>query len=169
MGIAGTSRFFDESAVLRERVEQFLTTAHELPDLDVSARIDAIERTVSFLADALLPHTQAEEQVLYPAASRLLGDRDDSESVRRDRTELRRVIHALVNADPRDSGHLQELLYAMYLLLTGHLQRADGIYLRLVQAQPESRLRQLFERVRRYERGRRFRRVRLGAPAPPRA
>jgi hemerythrin superfamily protein len=165
MGIAGTSRFFDEGAALRENVEGFLTTAHELPDLDASERIDAIESTVTFLADVLLPHAQAEERVLYPAASRLLHDRDDSGSVRRDRTELRRLVEELVAADPSDCGRLQELLYAMYLLLSGHFQREDGIYLRLVAAQPESRVRQLFDRVRAYERGRRFRRV--GAPARP--
>jgi len=167
MGIAGTSRFLDDGAALRERVEQLLATAHELPGLEVSERIDAVERTVSFLAEVLLPHAQAEERVLYPAASRLLHSRDDSAAVRRDRTELRRLIQALAAADPADAGRLQELLYAMYLLLTGHFQREDAIYLRLVQAQPESRLRQLFDRVRTYERRRRFRRLGAGAPIGP--
>jgi hypothetical protein len=159
MGIATTSRFFDGTAALRERVEQFLETAHDISRLDFSARIDAVERTVSFLADVLLPHAYAEERVLYPEASRLLGERDASDIVARDRAEIRRLIRELVSADPRDAGRLEELLYALYALLGSHFWRGDALYLRLLSDQPDARVRQLLARVGGYEAHRRFRRA----------
>jgi hypothetical protein len=156
VGIASTSRFFDANAALRERVEQFLETAHELSKLSVSDRIDAVEGTVTFLAEVLLPRAYAHERVLYPGASRLLGDRDDSDDVSRDRALVRGLIRELVAADPRDVGHLQELLYALYALLSAHFWRGDALYLRLLAEQPEGRVRQLLDRVGRFQGVRRF-------------
>src|SRR5947209_15769535 len=127
MGIASTSVFFDAAAALRERVEQFLETAHELPALDTSARIDEIERTVAFLADILLPYADAEERVLYPQASRMLGERDDSDAVHRACGEIRQRIGELTAVDPDDVGRLQELLYALYALLRAHFWRGDAL------------------------------------------
>jgi hypothetical protein len=147
MGIASTTVFFDAAAALRERVEQFLETAHELPALDRSARIDEVERTVAFLAEVLLPYADAEEHVLYPEASRMLGERDESDAVHRARREVRRLLGELTAVDPDDAGRLQELLYALYALLCAHFWRGDALYLRLLAGQPGKRVHALLERV----------------------
>lgn len=156
MGIASTSVFFDAAAALRERVEQFLETAHELPALGHYARIDEIERTVAFLAEILLPYADAEERVFYPEASRLLGEVDASDAVHRARAELRRLIAGLTAVDTDDVGRLQELLYALYALLSAHFWRGEALYLRLLSEQPDERVRALLDRVSASRRPRRF-------------
>src|SRR5207249_6337080 len=62
-------------------VEELPVLAHELPSLEVEQRIAVVERVVAFLATTLLPHTQAEQLILYPEADRLLGGRHDGGAV----------------------------------------------------------------------------------------
>ncbi|MEA2405679.1 MAG: hypothetical protein QOE08_2326 [Thermoleophilaceae bacterium] len=167
MSIKTTKDFLAAHAELRVHVGDFLVVAHDLPRLDPDERIEVLERTVVFLADMLLPHALVEERVLYPEACRLIGGPDESGQVAYDRADVRRFIREVVDADPRDVGRLQELLYSLYVMLSFHLQREEDIYMRLARSHKEKSVRRLLDRVgqERYEQsGRRFaRRTRPGA------
>lgn len=167
MSIKTTKDFLAVHAELRVHVGDFLVVAHDLPRLDPDERIEVLERTVVFLADMLLPHALVEERVLYPEACRLVGGPDESGQVAHDRADVRRFIRDIVDADPREVGKLQELLYSLYLMLNFHLQREEDLYMRLIQSHKEVGVRRLLNRVgeERYEQsGRRFaRRTRPGS------
>jgi hypothetical protein len=143
---------------LRRQVERFLVDAHALPRLHERERIEIVERTVTFLAEVLLPHADAEERVLYPQASRLLGEQEGGTGD--ERGELRRLVGELAEADVRDTGRLQEIFYALYALLEAHFWRGDAVYLKLMRLRHQGPVRALLDRVRGYERRGRFTRAR---------
>jgi Hemerythrin HHE cation binding domain len=140
VSIRTTKPAMDEEGRLRDRVEHFLVEAHELPDLELDARIDAIERTTAFLVDILLPHTAVEQHVLYPLAARLLGEEDASDAVADDRAALRELIARLVSADPADPGAIQEVLWALYARLSAHFWREEELIVKLARLGDEERV-----------------------------
>jgi hypothetical protein len=131
MSIRTTKPAQDEEARLRDRVEHFLVEARDLPDLDLDARIDWVERTATFLVEILLPHAAVEERVLYPEAALLLGEADASDSVASDRAAVRELIARLASADPGDPGALQEVVYALYALMSAHFWREEEVIVKL--------------------------------------
>jgi hemerythrin HHE cation binding domain-containing protein len=147
MSIRATKPALDQEEELRHHVEHFLVAAHELPSLDVSERIDVVERITSFLAEILLPYTKTEQRVLYPAAARLLHERDDSESVGRDRDAVRDLLGRLAEADAHDAGALQECLYALYTLLSSHFWREEALIVKLAALDDEDRVRDVMDEI----------------------
>jgi hypothetical protein len=147
MTLRSTEYFRREQADLLRQVERLPAIAHELPSLPIRERIEAIERVTTFLVEILLPHAELEQRILYPGADRLLGDVSDGGAVAHDRQEVRTRLAELAEADPADEGALQEILYALYALLTVHLQHEAEVYLRLVQTQPDEHVQRLFRRV----------------------
>jgi hypothetical protein len=129
MSIETTTPFLRGLGERRNRVERFLVAAHELRTMAFEERVELIEDVVAFLAETLLPHADAAQQVLYDDAAR--------PSVDFDREEIRRRIGELADCEPRRTGRLQELLYALYLLASTHLQKEEEAYLRLLDGDPE--------------------------------
>jgi hypothetical protein len=123
MSIRTTKPALDEEAELRQHVEHFLVAARELPGLSVDERIDVVERIASFVAEVLLPHAAFEQRVLYPQAALLLHERDDSADVADDAAQIRELLGRLADADAADEGALQEVLYALYTLMSAHFSR----------------------------------------------
>ena len=109
----------------RSRVERFLVAAHELPALSIDDRIEVIEDVIAFLAETLLPHAEAAQRVYAEPGGRF------------DRDEIRGRIAELTECDPRRAGRLQELLYALYVLASNHVQKEEEAYLRLLASEPE--------------------------------
>ena len=138
MSIRTTKPALDHEAHLRDRVEHFLVDAAELPALATDERIDLIERTAAFLLDVLLPHAAAEQELLYPRAARLLGEVDASDSVASDRAAVRELLVRLVGADPADPGAVQEVLYALYALLSAHFWREEELFVKLAAHRDEA-------------------------------
>ena len=56
---------------------------------------------------------------------------------------MRERISDLAAADPEDTGRLQELLYAIYTLLSSHLWREEQLYLELLASDRETDARRL--------------------------
>ena len=165
MSIRTTKPALDEEARLRDRVEHFLVTARDLPELDLAGRIDVIERTATFLVEMLLPHAAAEQSVLYPEAARLLGERDNSKDVEGDSEAVRALLARLATADPTDEGQLQEVLYALYTLLSAHFWREEELFVKLASVPDEHRVRELITEMASARR-RRFNRGLTSAPWP---
>ncbi len=147
MTLRSTQAYRREHSRLLDQVERMPVIAHELPALSGEERIEIVEGVVAFLAEILLPHAEAEQEVLYPGAERMLGEDRDSGSVAHDRHEVRTRIGELAAADPDDVGALQEILYALHALLVIHLEYEAEVYLTLLQTQPEEPVRRLFRRV----------------------
>src|SRR3954447_1379176 len=116
LSIRTTKPALDDEAELRVYVEHFLVIARELPDLDVSARIDVIEHTAAFLVELLLPHTAVEQRVLYPRAATLLGEPDDSGTVGEDRAAVVTLLKRLATADAPHAGALPQTPFFRYAL-----------------------------------------------------
>jgi hypothetical protein len=138
MGIETTIPFLRGLEERRSRVERFLVAAHELPRMTVDERIEVIEDVTAFLAETLLPHADAAQRVLYAEADRQLGHTGAGESVTFDSQEIRLRIGELAECAPRRTGRLQELLYALYVLTSNHVQKEEEAYLRLLDSQPGS-------------------------------
>lgn len=147
MSTSTTLPYIEGQTGLRSGVEQFLIDAHELPDLSIDERIDVIERAVAFLAEMLLPHARAHERIVCPEIDRLFGTRGSGAYVARDRAMIQKRIGELSDADPHDLGRIQEILYALHLLVTGTLTKEDEAYLRLVSAEPAEDVELLLERM----------------------
>jgi hypothetical protein len=143
MSIRSTRPALDEEEGLRQHVEHFLVAAHELPWMSVDERIDTVEQIGAFLAEVLLPHAYAEQRVLYPQAARLLHERDDSDDVAGDYVAVRDLLAQLVAADAEDAGALQEVLYALYTLLSAHFWREEALFVRLAAAPDQARVAQM--------------------------
>lgn len=139
--------FLEEQEAVRAGAEHLLVDAHELPALTPQQRIDVIERVVGFAAEVLLPRAQAHEQIVCPALSRLPGREASAADAAHDRDLIRHRIWELATADPADVGHLQEVLYALHLLLTNSFTKEAEAYLRLVRAEPREDVERLFARV----------------------
>lgn len=167
-----TRQFLEGHRTLRNQVERLLLAAQELPHLDPEPRIELVEEIVTFLAQVLLPHADAEQRVLYPEARRLLGGVDETDSIDHDRSELRRRITELVECDPDDAGRLQELVYAIYALLSIHFWKKEEIFLRLLGSQPAASVSAVLDKLAERERSlarRRFRRSLVPSGAAPAA
>jgi hypothetical protein len=138
MSIETTRPFLRGLEERRSRVEGFLVAAHELPRLSRAERIEVTEEVIAFLAESLLPHADAAQRVLYAEVDRQLGRTGAGDSVSFDREEIRRRIVELAECEPRRTGRLQELLYALYVLTSNHVQKEEEVYLRLLDAEPAS-------------------------------
>jgi hemerythrin superfamily protein len=147
VSIRTTKQALDEHTVLRDRVEHFLVDAHAMPGLDLGARIDSIERTTTFLVEVLLPHAAVEERVLYPGAARLAGGPDESDTIKADRRAVRDLLAQLALVDPGDAGAIQEVLYALYAMLSAHFWREEEVFVRLASVRDEKRVRAVIERM----------------------
>jgi hypothetical protein len=138
MSIQATKPVLDMEAGLRQQVEQFLVVARDLPSLSVSERIDVVEGIAAFLAEVLLPH---------PRAALLLNERDDSDDVATDRAAVRELLARLATEDARDAGALQEVLYALYAVLSAHFWREEAVFVRLAALPDEARVHEMIEEV----------------------
>lgn len=145
--ISDSKPFLDLHAGLRNQVERLPILAHELPALPVEERIEPVEQVASFVSEILLPHAAIEERVLYPRAARLLGKSDDSRTVAEDEAAMRAWITRLLDADLADAGRLQELLYALYLLLSTHVRREEQLYADLLSSRQEGEAQDLLATV----------------------
>jgi hypothetical protein len=145
MSIESTTPFLHGLEERRSRVERFLVAAHELRGMTLDERIELVEDVIAFLAETLLPHADAVERVLYAPPDRRFARSRARASISFDRDEIRRRITDLADCDPRRTGRLQELLYALYVLASNHVQKEEEAYLRLLASEPRRVERALVE------------------------
>jgi len=152
MSIRSTKPFLAEHAALRDQVEHLPVIAREFPRMDANERVETVEVIVGFLADMLLPHCAAEQRVLYPEAARLLGEADGSDAVESDRLQVRELLGRLADIGADDVGELQEVVFALYALLSAHMWREEEVYVKLVGVRDEAGANAIFRRVAEAER-----------------
>jgi iron-sulfur cluster repair protein YtfE (RIC family) len=95
------------------------------------------------LIHQLIPHAQAEEQVLYPAVGRLLRALEATETMSRDHLEVIRLTEELealrlhlfyAPLSESDEQTLRRVLYGLYAIIKLHLAKEEEIYLPILEA-----------------------------------
>ena len=132
-----TQPFRDEHAALLDHIEHIRQVAGTLDHASLQERRAMLERILDFLRGTLLPHARAEEEVLYPEWSRLIGSPDAAAPMIHDHRAIVARTEALAAADPADLEHLRELLYGLYALIRVHFRKEEDIQLPAFDAHPE--------------------------------
>jgi hemerythrin-like domain-containing protein len=131
-----TEPFRQEHEQLRVHIEHLAAAAREMPRLDVAERAALRDRILGFLRGTLVPHAEAEEAVLYPEWSRLLGFPDAAVPMIHDHAAIVARIDRLARADVRDVDVLQELLYGLHALISVHFRKEEDLQLPAFDAAP---------------------------------
>ncbi|HSD78864.1 MAG TPA: hemerythrin domain-containing protein [Solirubrobacteraceae bacterium] len=132
-----TQPFRDEHRELMRHVEHLRGAARELPRLSLQERDLLVARIAAFLRDTLLPHARAEEEVLYPAWARLVGDEDAAIPMVHDHEAIAERVRDLERAGADDVDRLQELLYGLHALLVVHFEKEEAIQLPALDEHPD--------------------------------
>ena len=131
-----TEAFREEHRHLVAHVDQIRAAGGEVVDLAPEEREALVGRILEFLRKTLVPHAEWEEQVLYAAVGKLLGNTAATATMSRDHVAIRRMIDALAEADPSNVTRLQELLYGLHALILVHFETEEEVYLPLLDTQP---------------------------------
>jgi iron-sulfur cluster repair protein YtfE (RIC family) len=131
-----TEPFRQEHEQLLEHIEHIAQAAREVPRLSDEERATLRDRILGFLRDTLIPHAKAEEEVLYPEWSRLLGFPDAAAPMIHDHEAIAARIDRLAGVDVNDVDALQELLYGLYALISVHFRKEEDIQLPAFDAAP---------------------------------
>jgi iron-sulfur cluster repair protein YtfE (RIC family) len=133
-------RFSAEHLVIRADVEQIRQAADALGVESVADAIARVHRVHRVLVEEVLPHEQAENEVLYPALTRALGGHDPLGSMSRAHAEISHLVrrlgtllHDIESSAPDDAdvAELRGLLYGLHAVLQLHTAQEDESYLSL--------------------------------------
>ena len=148
-------RVRDEHRELRARIELLRTVADSIGSASTESIREGVGQAYSFLIHQLIPHAQAEEQVLYPAVGRLLRAVEATETMSRDHLEVIRLteelealrLHVFYTAVSKaDEQALRRVLYGLYAIIKLHLSKEEEIYLPILEARlPASEMNGLVE------------------------
>lgn len=98
----------------------------------------SVDAIYEFLAHGLIPHAEAEEEVLYPAVAKVLGSPQATTTMSRDHVEISRLSEQLrvfrarisqPDFDQAGANELRRLLYGLYAVVKLHLAKEEEIYL----------------------------------------
>jgi iron-sulfur cluster repair protein YtfE (RIC family) len=136
-------RVRDEHRELGARSELLRTVADSLGAASMESLRDGVGQAYSFLIHQLIPHAQAEEQVLYPTVGRLLRALEATETMSRDHLEVIRLTEELealrlhvfyAPVSESDQQALRRVLYGLYAIIKLHLAKEEELYLPIVEA-----------------------------------
>jgi iron-sulfur cluster repair protein YtfE (RIC family) len=142
-----TEPFRREHEELLSHIEHIGQAAREVPRLGTAEREALVGRIVAFLRGTLVPHAQAEEQVLYPEWARLVGFEDAAVPMIHDHEAIVARIERLEAADSEDVDVLQELLYGLYALIGVHFRKEEDLQLPAFDAAPPEVTAAVLERM----------------------
>ena len=132
-----TEPFRHEHEQLLEHIEHLADAARELPRLSEAERAALRDRILGFLRGTLMPHAEAEEEILYPEWAELVGFADAAVPMVHDHQAIVARIERLQTTDVADVDALQELLYGLYALISVHFLKEENLQLPVFDANPE--------------------------------
>jgi iron-sulfur cluster repair protein YtfE (RIC family) len=136
-------RIRDEHLDLIARSEILRTVADSIGIASTESMREGVGQAYSFLIHQLIPHAQAEEQVLYPTVGRLLRAVEATETMSRDHLEVIRLTEELealrlhvfyTPLTQADEQALRRVLYGLYAIIKLHLAKEEEIYLPILEA-----------------------------------
>ncbi len=117
-------RVRDEHRELLVRSELVRTVADSIGSASTESIREGVGQVYTFLIHQLIPHAQAEEQVLYPTVARLLRAVEATETMSRDHLEVIRLteelealrLHLFYSpVSEADEQALRRVLYGLYV------------------------------------------------------
>ena len=142
-----TEPFRREHEELLSHIEHISQAAREVARLARGERELLVARILEFLRGTLLPHAEAEEEVLYPVWAKLIGFADAAVPMVHDHEAIVARIERLEHADVDDLDTLQELLYGLHALIGVHFRKEEDIQLPAFDAAPPELTASLLERM----------------------
>lgn len=142
-----TEPFRQEHEHLLVHIEHLAQAAREMPRLSEEERDDLRKRILAFLRGTLLPHAEAEEEVLYPEWAELVGFPDAAVPMVHDHEAIVARVDRLEAAPPTDVDALQELLYGLYALISVHFRKEEDLQLPAFDAAPPEVMQAVLERM----------------------
>jgi iron-sulfur cluster repair protein YtfE (RIC family) len=142
-----TEPFRREHEELKAHIDHLALAAREVPRLSPEERETVVARVVDFLRGTLVPHAQAEEEVLYPAWARLIGFEEAAVPMVHDHQAIVARIDRLERTGPDDVDTLQELLYGLYALVEVHFHKEEDLQLPAFDAAPPEVTEAVLERM----------------------
>jgi soluble P-type ATPase len=133
------TRFATEHETIRPAIEQLRSAADVLGLLPPDQAMARARRAHGVLTEQIAPHEAAEEQVLYPALDRALGE-GATATMSRGHAEIAHQIRRLGQLltdigdqppDEADLSDLRALLYGLHAILRLHTIQEDESYLSL--------------------------------------
>jgi iron-sulfur cluster repair protein YtfE (RIC family) len=133
----------DEHRELVARIELLPTVADSIGSAPTESLREGVGQAYIFLIHQLIPHAQAEEQVLYPTVGRLLRALEATDTMSRDHLEVIRLTEELealrlhlfyAPLSESDEQALRRVLYGLYAIIKLHLAKEEEIYLPLLEA-----------------------------------
>jgi len=121
---------------LRHDLEYIRLAAQALPKTFPEERHALVERVLRYLRGTVLPHAEEEEESLYPAVAKLLGNPEATRTMTHDHLAIRARVVELAATKENEVDRLQELLYGLYALITVHFWKEDQLYLPLLERPP---------------------------------
>lgn len=131
-----------EHRELLPHVEELRVAAEAVGTAPPERVVALVGHCVSFLADHLIPHAQAEEAALYPVVERVMGAPRATATMSRDHQEVGRLAAELQEllarlaagtADGRVAADLRRVLYGLYTLVKVHFAKEEEVYVPLLE------------------------------------
>ena len=133
----------EEHKELIARIELLRTLADSIGSASAESIREGVGQAYTFLIHQLIPHAQAEEQVLYPTVARLLRAVEATDTMSRDHLEVIRLTEELealrlhlfyAPLNESDEQALRRVLYGLYAIIKLHLAKEEEIYLPILEA-----------------------------------
>jgi iron-sulfur cluster repair protein YtfE (RIC family) len=133
----------DEHRDLMPQIDALQTLADAVGKAPAGEIVRNLDATTAFLANHLLVHAQAEEQVLYPTVAKVLGAPAATATMSRDHvainqmtTDLQALRRTLNSAylTISDEQALRRLLYGLHTLVRVHLAKEEEVFLPALDA-----------------------------------
>jgi heavy metal translocating P-type ATPase len=140
---ATLSRFSAEHRFIHADIDAIRAAADALGDADTVSAMDKVRNVHGLLVREVLPHQEAEDEILFPAVSRVLGS-DTTVVMSRAHVEIAHQVRRLgrlldaigvEGPDEADVTELRRLLYGLHAILRLHTAQEEEDYLSL--AEPE--------------------------------
>jgi heavy metal translocating P-type ATPase len=131
-------RFQEEHRVIQADLDRIRQAADALGRESPEEAMAEVRQVHALLASQVVPHEQAEEELLYPAIDRALGGNHPTGPMSRAHVEIahqtRRLGQLLDDMDPdgpdeEDLVELRRLLYGLYAVLRLHTTQEEESYL----------------------------------------
>ena len=133
-------RFETEHVVIRSDLDRLLSVADAIGTMPPDQVVPAVRAVHRLLVDEVLPHEEAEQQILYPTLDRVLGGSEPTGPMTRSHVEIAHQIRRLgqllddigsTGPDLEDVDDLRRLLYGLHAVLRLHTLQEEESYLSL--------------------------------------
>lgn len=155
-GKAVTQPLRDEHEALRPKVERLREAGDAVGVAPVAELRTKIAAAHQFLTGELVPHAEAENEVLYAEIDRLLGGQPVTATMSRDHVEVAKLTeelgelgHKLAEAPSAETElELRATLYGLYRLVELHFAKEEEVYLPILERHlTVEQGRELFEKM----------------------